>query len=29
MSQLHPQARINLFNSMDNIFAEYLPEKPV
>ncbi len=29
ISQLHPQARINLFNSMDRIFSEYLPEKPV
>ena len=28
LSGLHPLARINMFNSMGNIFEEYLPEKP-
>jgi tRNA(Ile)-lysidine synthetase-like protein len=28
ISTLHPQAKINLFNSMDNLFEEYLPKKP-
>ncbi len=28
ISHIHDQAKINLFNSMDNIFREYLPEKP-
>jgi tRNA(Ile)-lysidine synthase TilS/MesJ len=28
INAIHAQAKINLFNSMDNIFDEYLPEKP-
>jgi len=28
ISRLHPQARINLYNAMDNIYPGYLPGKP-
>lgn len=28
ISRLHPQARINLYNAMDNIYPDYLPGKP-